>query len=145
MNGEDLVKTDIIKYQPFVVALNFAFETTLNNILFSRPRPFNFKVKGNYHIKEIKEIDWKWKYSEFWSTKFTLVDKNNNGKELARIDELVMTKRLFGSFTISNEVPSELHALILTSACLAVKDVHDSLNSNTDSSGINTYASLFIC
>ncbi|KXN65098.1 hypothetical protein CONCODRAFT_80868, partial [Conidiobolus coronatus NRRL 28638] len=82
MNGEDLVKIDVMKYKPFVAALNFGFETTLNNILFSMPSSFKFKVKGNYYSNELKEINWRWKYSNIWSIKFTLVDKKNNGKEL---------------------------------------------------------------
>jgi hypothetical protein len=119
-DDNDLVNMDVMKYQSIVIALNFTFETTLNNILFSRSSSFSYKVKGSYFSKELKDISWKWKISSFCSTKLALIDKKHNNMELAKIKIFEMNNKISGSLTISNLVPSELHTLIVASACLAV-------------------------
>ncbi|KXN65099.1 hypothetical protein CONCODRAFT_169829, partial [Conidiobolus coronatus NRRL 28638] len=131
MNNQDLVKIDVTKSQPLTIALNFAFKTSLDNIVFSVPNPNKFKVKGSYYDNKLKEINWKWKTSGPWSTKFTLIDKKNKGKELAKIEDFTLGKgldlktELTGSITISEEVPSEFHNLIIVSGCLVFKEMQE--------------------
>jgi hypothetical protein len=130
-NGNDLVKIDVINNQPLAIALNFAFETTLNNIVISVPNTYVFKIKGSYYSNKLNEINWKWKTSGPWSTKFTLIDKKNKGKEIAKIEDFTLGKglnlkdALTGSITISDKVPSEFHNLIITSGCLVFKEMQE--------------------
>ncbi|KXN68726.1 hypothetical protein CONCODRAFT_18832 [Conidiobolus coronatus NRRL 28638] len=123
IKGSDLALTKIIENDPPVIVLGFPFETAFDNMKFSLSAMRKYKVKGNYYSNKLEEINWRWKSSSFWSSTFTLVDKKNNGKELAKIKGFTLAKELSGSFTISDGVPSELHNLIIVSGCLLCKEM----------------------
>jgi hypothetical protein len=128
-NDKDLVKIDAIRYQSRAISLNFAFETALSNILFCINNLRNFEVKGNRQNHGLEVINWEWRISGYWTTNAILIDKGDNDKELAKIKNLKMIINISGSLRISNTVPSELHLLIVTSACLVIKFRHDPLTS----------------
>jgi hypothetical protein len=130
INGDDLVRFDFIRQSPPIVAINFSYKTTLDNIVFSMETLRKFKVKGNYYGKKLKNINWKWKASEFFDKEFYLVDKDNKDKKLAYINGFILSKELTGSVVFFDELPSEFRRFILATACLVFKAIHDLLNPN---------------
>ncbi|KXN68720.1 hypothetical protein CONCODRAFT_86337 [Conidiobolus coronatus NRRL 28638] len=130
INSEDLVKFDFIRQYSPIVAIYFANETALNNILFSMDNLRKFRVKGDYYHNGLKEINWKWKAPNFSDKEFYLVDKNNKDKKLAYINGFILIKELTGSVVFSEDVPSEFRNLIVATACLVFKVMQDLLNPN---------------
>jgi hypothetical protein len=142
INGSELVQTESIEYDPPVIKLNFSFVTALDNIVFSLSAMRKYKVKGNYYSNKLEEINWRWKSSSFWSSTFTLVDKKNNGKELAKIEGFTLAKKLTGSFTISDRAPPEFRTLIIASGCLLCKEMQALLIPKLNSYCDNPYLLL---
>lgn len=119
-----MIKIFVNEGNPLTIALNFMYDTKLNNILFTKSSRSEYKVKGNYLNNKLEQINLKW-INLPGKSNFDLINKLNRHRVLAKAKGFTLKMERTGKIIIFTDVPLDYHNVIVATACLMFKIEQD--------------------